>query len=227
MAVILEKKSLNSFIVDREKKILKLCKSKSVLHLGCADYPFSVEQHREGNLLHEKLFKIAKNVFGIDFSQEGIDFLKSLGYENLLVGNVEELDKLNLIEKYDVIVAGELLEHLSNVGKFYENISCVMDNDSILIVTVPNAHSIKSFIRVLFGNELIHSDHVYYFSPATIEHICKRYDYELLAYFYYLSEPNGFIKRLMFLPIKHFIKFISPYIGDGLIFIMKRCLKNG
>lgn len=220
--IAFKKKKLKGFIVSREKVILELCKSKTVLHLGCADYPFSAERHITGTLLHKKLCEAAKTVLGVDCNAKGIDFLRSLGYENLLVGDVENLDVLHLTEKYDVIVAGELLEHLSNVGKFFENIHGVMNKNSILIITVPNGHSIKGFARSLWGNELVHPEHVCYFTPATIDHLCERYGYQVLEHFYYLAEIRGTVKRLMFLPIKYFMEFVSPHVADGLIFIIKR-----
>lgn len=225
--ILLERKKLNRTVVDREKKILELCKSKSILHLGCADHPFSVERHIAGTLLHEKLSRIANRIWGVDCSIKGIDFLKSLGYENLIVGDVEDCGKLDLREKYDVILAGELLEHLSNVGRFFENVIRTMSDDSILIITVPSAHSIKSFLRVLLGNELVHADHLYYFSPATIEHICKRYKCEFLEYCYYLSEPHGILRKIVFVPVKYFIKLLCPSISDGLIFVLKKGVDSG
>jgi len=224
--ILLERKKLKGVVVDREKKILELCKRRSVLHLGCADHPFGKEQYQKGILLHQKIADVTNDLMGIDLSTEGIAWLTSVGYKNLLVGNAEKLSELGIKCKFDVIVAGELLEHLSNPGMFLSSVHPLMAQGGVLIITVPNAHAVKSFIRILFlRKELVHPDHFYYFSVATIEHICKRYNYELLEYFYYLSNPNGISKKLIFLPIKYFIKFISPYMGDGLIFIIKS-LKN-
>lgn len=222
MRVILENKRLKGLIVNREEKIVELCKNNSVLHLGCADYPYSVEQYRTGKLLHEKLKKVAKQLLGIDISQEGLDYLTSLGYSNLIKGDVEEIGKIEINEKFHIVVAGELFEHLSNPGKFFENVSTIMENDSIIIISVPNAHSLKGFIRVLFGRELLHPDHLTYFSPGTVEHLCKKYNYELLTYFYYLSESTNIIKSILFFPLKYFIQFFASTVADGIIFIIKK-----
>lgn len=222
MSIILENRKLNGSVVDKEELILKFCRGKTVLHLGCADYPYSIEQHNSGKLLHEKIHKVAQRTFGLDISQEGIAFLKSLCYEDVFVGNVERLGEVKAKGQYDVIIAGELIEHLSNVGGFYENIIEIMNDNTILIITVPNAHSIKGFVRVLTGRELIHPEHVCYFSPATIEHLSKRYNCNLMEYFYYLLEPDSILKKVVFTPIKYFIKFICPYISEGLIFVLKK-----
>jgi len=220
---ILESKKLKGFLVDRTKKITSLCRGKSVLHLGCADYPFSKERYKCGNLLHQKITEVAKYVVGIDLSAEGIGFLASLGYKNLLIGNVEKLEELGINHQFDMIVAGELLEHLSNPGMFFSGVKSLMANDGILILTVPNAHAIKSFVRVLlFRKELIHPDHVFYFSQATIDHFCKRYSLKIREVFYYLTKPTNITKKFFYPFLFIFIKYLSPYIGDGLIFVIEK-----
>ena len=74
-----------------------------------------------------------------------------MGFENLVVGNVENLKDIGIDGTFEVIIAGELLEHVGNVGKCLENIHCLMDKESILVVSVPNAHSAKSFVRVFWA----------------------------------------------------------------------------
>ncbi|PKP61704.1 hypothetical protein CVT91_02235 [Candidatus Atribacteria bacterium HGW-Atribacteria-1] len=220
---MLESKELKGSLVRKEKKIVSLCEGKSVLHLGCADYPFGKEQYRNGNLLHQKIANITDDLIGVDLSTEGIAWLASLGYKNLLVGNVEKLNELEIKRQFEVIVAGELLEHLSNPGMFLSNVKSLMEDDGILIITVPNAHAIKSFVRVLlFRKELIHPDHVYYFSQATIEHLCKRYELKIKETFYYVTTPLNVTKRFIFLVPYVFMKYLSLYVGDGIIFIMEK-----
>jgi 2-polyprenyl-3-methyl-5-hydroxy-6-metoxy-1,4-benzoquinol methylase len=220
VGILLESKRLKGFIVKKDEKILELCKGKSVLHLGCADYPFGVEQYNARRLLHAKIHDVAKTLFGIDINQDGVHFLKSIGFSDVIVGDAEKLNNLDNMGKYDVVVAGELLEHVSNVGKLFESLNSLMHNDSLLIVTTPNAHSLKNFLRVLIGRELIHPDHLYYFSPATIDHISKKYSYEIKGNYYYTGEPSGFLKKLLFAPMKLVIKHLAPFISDGLIIVL-------
>lgn len=60
MKVVLENKGLKGTVVNREALILSYCKNKTVLHLGCADWPYSIEQQQNGALLHEKLHKVIR-----------------------------------------------------------------------------------------------------------------------------------------------------------------------
>lgn len=219
------KRLKKSVPVDRTDYILSVCVGKSVLDLGCTDYPTTLEKLAKGLLLFPRLHEVSGRLLGIDNSKEGITLLRSLGYSNIIFGDVEVFECFDKNDSFDIIIAGEILEHLGNVGAFLKNIRSIMRRDSILILTVPNAHSLKSFIRVLQGKEIVNSDHLYYFSQATVEHLCKRYNLFVEECLYYigLTKPSGRIKKLINIPLTFFLKRVSPYTSGGLIFVI-RCL---
>lgn len=222
MSNIIEKKRLTGHVLKRETLILDLCKNKNVLHLGCADWPFTEELISKSGLLHGKLYLEAKNLAGVDLSKKGIEYLKKIGYENLYVGNVEQINTLGINEKFDVIVAGELLEHLSNPGMFLANIHILMNDCGVLIITVPNTFAIREQLRAIMGIERVHPGHVFYFSPLTLGHLCRRYNFRVKKYYYYLHKTRKLIFRLM----SFLIKAVTPYVSDGLIVIIERDNKN-
>ena len=47
--------------VNRERFIIDCCKDKKVLHLGCADWPYTEERIQDGSWLHEKISNVTKN----------------------------------------------------------------------------------------------------------------------------------------------------------------------
>ena len=71
MSITLEKKQLRGSLLDREERILAYASGKTVLHLGCSDYPYSLEQYKQGNLLHDKLHTVSKSLVGVDISTRG------------------------------------------------------------------------------------------------------------------------------------------------------------
>ncbi len=207
--------------VDRQGLILSLCTGKNVLDLGCADYPMTGEKLRDGELLYAKLYEVAAKLTGVDYSREGIEILESQGYQNLLLGSAEELDELEIDETFDVILAGELIEHLMNVGMFFQGAARLMSPETSLVVTVPNAHAIKRFLRVLSGSEMVNKDHAYYFSQANIELLCDRHGLCVDQCYYYLADVDGALKKALFAPLKFFIRHVSPYVADHLIFVCR------
>ncbi len=215
------KKLVKSKPIDRQAFMLSYCSGKNVLDIGCADYPMTEEKARNGDLLYTNLYEVAAKVTGVDYSREGVEVLRSLGYENLIVGDAENLAALELDESFDVIVAGELIEHLMNVGKFFEGVRSRMTADTSLILSVPNAHAAKRFLRILFGSELVNKDHAYYFSQANIELLCERHSLRIDECYYYLAGASGLIKKALFMPLKLAITYLSPYVSDHLLFVCR------
>jgi len=213
------KKLPRSIPVNRHDLMLRLCEGKTVLDLGCADYPMTEERYRKGELLFAKLRKVAKNVTGVDNSLDGLETLRSLGFDDLVLGNAEELGELEMKGPFDVILAGELIEHLFNVGRFFEGVKQLMSPHTILIISVPNAFAIKRFLRVLAGSELVNKDHAYYFSQANIELLTTTYGLHIRETYYYLAELHGRVKNILFAPLGIFVKHLCPYVSDHLIFL--------
>lgn len=157
-------------VVDREGYILNCCQGKSVLHLGCAAWPFTKELFESRRLLHEKLEKVCASLAGIDISEEGVSFLKSRGVKNLFITNVSKLEEIIQILGWTpkLMIAGEILEHVDAPGEFLRECVSHMPKDCQLLVTVPNAFSVKGFMRVMVGHEKVASDHLYYYLYVTM-----------------------------------------------------------
>jgi hypothetical protein len=81
-------------IVNRENLLITLCTDKSVLHLGCSNYPFTEKKLASGTLLHAKLNKIASRCHGVDCEASSLSILKkAFPSASFFHGNVEELDE--------------------------------------------------------------------------------------------------------------------------------------
>jgi 2-polyprenyl-3-methyl-5-hydroxy-6-metoxy-1,4-benzoquinol methylase len=113
---------------------------KKILHLGCTNYPYTNEAIENGVLLHIELEKISEEVYGFDFDQKGIEILEKNGSRNLYQADLEKLDEVPLDKTFDVIVAGEMIEHLNNPGLFLQGIQRFMNAETRLIITTINAY---------------------------------------------------------------------------------------
>lgn len=151
-----------------------LVKDKRVIHFGCVDHlPLIPVRRAQGNWLHEILSQSASAVVGIDISQEGIAYLKNEGFE-AYVSNVvtEEIPAPVKAQRWDYLLAGEVVEHIGNPVEFLENIrrkyAPVTER---IIVTVPNAWGYTSLRQAMRGVELINTDHRFWFTPYTLAKI--------------------------------------------------------
>jgi len=203
-------------IVDREQFVLDLCKGKRILHLGCADFPYTEEKLASGRWLHQKVSNIASSCLGIDLDSDTIAYLrKHYGIKNVIHGNAEHLDDIKE-GLFDVILAGEIIEHLNNPGLFLDTARTILKPDGKLIITTVNAFCLRRFIRIPFGSESIHPDHVYYFSHTTLQTLARRFGYKLLeAHSYRLPNVRPFLPYI----VERFASAITPNWGEGIIHV--------
>jgi 2-polyprenyl-3-methyl-5-hydroxy-6-metoxy-1,4-benzoquinol methylase len=144
-----------------------------VLHFGFVDSPFSVERTKEGNLLHQRLQSVAGLVYGLDIDAQSIDAYRKLtgDRENSFLDIQKSLPQVDFLSRdYEVILFGEILEHLLYPAAAMANLLriCQLNPRARLCITVPNAYSAMAFFTALCGDELVHPDHYYYFSPMTL-----------------------------------------------------------
>lgn len=210
-------------LVDRVEFIKKMCEGKKVLHLGCTNYPYTNESIENNVLLHFDLKKVSGELHGFDFDLDGLEILKQAGETNLHQGDLEKLDEVNLNETFDVIVAGEMIEHLSNPGLFLRGIKRFMNKKTNLLITTINAYSgMRFFIYGLRGkggeNEPVHPDHVAYYSYKTLKLVLEREQLNVANfYFYDLGPEHRQFARWYNNLINDACVKISPQLSDGII----------
>jgi hypothetical protein len=146
--------------------------------LGCTDWPLTAERAKAGILLHQSLLAAGSDVVGLDLDQNGVDFFNSNGLGPCIAGNVETISLAEVGGKpFDVILAGEIIEHVENPGLFLRSCLPLIAKDGILIITTINAYCLFRIARYLFGREVVHEDHNYYFSARVLERLTSRCGY--------------------------------------------------
>lgn len=201
----------NSNLVDRVKYLQDICRNKTVLHLGATAAPVTVSAVKSGRLFHLKLNEVSSSVVGLDISSEMIEWLSlNCQINNIRYGNIEKPEDYPQ-EDFDVILAGEIFEHLSNPGKALDAIRDVIQPGTKLIITVPNAYSLKGFIRAVGGYELIHPDHTLHHSPYTLKSLLERHGFTIENYFNYVNGGQGLAAD-----ISNYILKFFPQLTEGI-----------
>ena len=177
-------------MVERVKYIKNACAGKKVLHLGCTDYPFTKQMIENKMLLHFELEKSAKELYGFDFDEKGIEILSAAGTKNLYRADLEKLEEVALDETFDVIIAGEMIEHLSNPGLFLKGIQRFMTPATNLLITTINAYcGMRMLTYGLRGKggavEPVHPDHVAYYSYSTLKVLIERENLRVNRFAFY------------------------------------------
>jgi len=167
--------------VDRIAYIRKACENKAVLDLGAVDETAFFKKRGKGSWLHEEIAKVAVQVVGLDTAgivpEDGVAIA-----DNAIIhrGNILELaDFLHKIGRIpEVIVAGELIEHLDNPLAFlksFKDISIL--NGSELLLSTPNATALHNCLVAVANCESTHPDHLCILSFKTISTLLSRAGY--------------------------------------------------
>ena len=155
---------------DRIEHILSRVQGPAVLNIGC------VGEAKAKFQMHKRLCESFPGsiIWGIDTDQEGIKQLRGKGYQ-VLVGDAEVM---RLDRKFDTVVAGELIEHLANPGRFLEACAGVLNRGGKLVLSTPNPFS-AMYSLMFWKNHgrAFNRGHACWFCPQTLEQIASRYGF--------------------------------------------------
>ena len=105
-----------------------------VLEIGCAT----------GQTLEYLREKGAQYVVGIDCFPDAAAAAKKRGLNEVIVGDIEQLELKFAPESFDLVIASHVLEHLSDPWTVLRKISRIMKRDGQLVGALPNVrhHSV-------------------------------------------------------------------------------------
>ncbi len=167
-------------IKDRWDVMKDLVTGKSVLDLGCVDHEAEKESGEEW--LHRKIKSCSKDLLGVDYQIEAVQELRSKGY-HVEAGNVEAL---NLGRTFDVITAGNIIEHLSNPGLFLDSVRRHMDEKSLFLLTTDNCYGLRSLKAIFLRDGVVpNSEHVMTFEEEILRQFLERHGFEIIGFYYY------------------------------------------
>jgi hypothetical protein len=144
------------------------------------------EKVKSAAWLHAKLGDAAAHLVGIDADSEGVSIARDLGYETAVadcqsIASIAETG----VEPAEVIIAGEIIEHLDRPGDFLDAVRQLIARDGELVITTPNSTSLTNTLLAFAGREVQNADHVNWQSWRTLDALLTRHDYRLTELAYY------------------------------------------
>ena len=133
---------IKTFKINQNKTPLKNIK---VLDIGCG-----------GGLLAEPMCRLGAEVTAIDASEKNINVAKLHSKKNDLKINYicTSPEKLQIKNKFDVILNMEIVEHVEDVNFFLKSSSKLLKKNGIMFIATLNK-TLKSYIFAILGAEYI------------------------------------------------------------------------
>jgi SAM-dependent methyltransferase len=159
--------------------LTRFAAQKRVLHLGAVGCTLGSTQAKvdaAASSVHAFLTRISTCV-GIDLDREAVAGLTEAGvFDNLIAADVQTLSRDQIpLPTIDVIVAGDVIEHLSNPGAMLDSMRRLSDEGTKLVITTPNALGLPNFMRYGMNRFRDSPDHVCSFSYMNLESLLGRH----------------------------------------------------
>lgn len=147
---------------------------KDVLDIGSAHHDPTTEAGP--HWVHKAIRERAGSVIGLDLDPEDVGYLQGKGYD-MVVGNAHGFD---LGRKFDVIFAGDLIEHLENHEGFLESCKAHLKPGGEIRISTPNPWHWKFILRAALADEVPNNpDHTCWLCPRTLRQMAGRHGLEL------------------------------------------------
>lgn len=186
------------FTIPKIRFATERCRNKRVLDLGCVMHvPEAVNR---SDFMHRALAEVASTVVGLDLHEAGVAALRAQGYD-VVVGDAENF---RFDQPFDVIVAGDIIEHLGNMDDFLTSCLTALKPGGKILIQTPNPWYWRNIAKAILYPEVPNNpEHTCWFDPRTLRQLAERYGLtlgEVAVQFH-----SSIIERILPLPrgIKH------------------------
>lgn len=155
----------------------KYVRGRKVLDVGCVNH--NPENYKSRYWVHKAIRTVAASCLGMDLYGPGIAYLRERGYD-VVGGNAEGFD---LGQKFDAVVAGEIIEHLGNASGFLESVKRHLSPDGVLVISTPNPWYWRFLVKAgIFADVRPNREHVCWFCIATLQALLSRHGFEIIEH---------------------------------------------
>lgn len=208
-------------ITNRQKEICRLVAGKRVLDVGCVNHNARL---REKLSLHHEISCAAAKVIGLDYEQFEVEAMRAEGHD-VVVGDACDF---SLGQQFDVVVAGELIEHLLNVRGFLLCCRTHLKDGGTLVLTTPNGISLAFGLEsILLGREFNNPDHCCLYSATTISLLLKKCGFEVEKIDYIAQTTHHDCRFFAFLAklkvaVERIVGLVRPNLCSTMIVVAKK-----
>ncbi len=190
-------------------------KNKNILDVGCYDGTFLSLIKNKNN-----------NFYGLEASDWGVQESrkKGLRVQQYFFDGEKKLPFENNF--FDLVIAGEIIEHIYDTDFFLEEIFRILKPNGKLLISTPNLASLGRRLLLLFGkNPLIEvspnepgvAGHIRYFTFKTLQALLAKHNFKII-----ISRSDGVNFSNSGIIRSKFLAKIFPQIGASVICLARK-----
>lgn len=158
--------------------VTPLVRGKTVLDVGSIGHSYA-GGYKTWNFAVLREHAASIRGFDLESLAGDIQRARSDGYD-IDIGDAESYVSP---EPVQVVFAGDLIEHLSNPGRFFDSAYRSLADGGRLVLTTPNTYSFAKLVRVVArrtNEPPVNPEHTCYYTPRTLEHLASRHGFTLV-----------------------------------------------
>jgi 2-polyprenyl-3-methyl-5-hydroxy-6-metoxy-1,4-benzoquinol methylase len=166
---------------ERFEQVRPYLEGRTVLDVGCASGA------NRPDWVHALIAAEARDVVGLDVDPEAVAAIRKRGYQVELA----DAETMDLGRHFDVVYAGELIEHLDNPGAFLRAARRHLRPDSSLVLTTPNPFCFTNFVYRIGGKPKLNRDHTCWYCEDTLRQLLDRHGFTVVEVRYLRHRTMG------------------------------------
>jgi 2-polyprenyl-3-methyl-5-hydroxy-6-metoxy-1,4-benzoquinol methylase len=175
----------------------------------------------------ERLFNVGfRKIHGIDID------LSALGssHATASTANLDEHELGLGHERYGLISAIEVIEHMENPGRFFSHMQTHLAKDGLLLLTSPNVQSLRCRLRFLLSGKLQQFDekadptHISPMLFASLERILAKHNLEIAERWSFPEDGSSTISRPAVRRVSRLLSAVLPnqFPGDIICLLIRK-----
>ena len=159
---------------SRIEIIREFCSDKVVLDLGCVNH--DIENSEGEAWLHKSIVEVSRDVLGVDYLAGEVEMLRQQGFR-VIAGDVNLPLPIN--RKFEVIVVGNLIEHLSSFEGLLNNLRELLAPGGVVLISTANPFFREQYFYSALKNDIIvNQEHTCWIDPITLDQLSRRFGLE-------------------------------------------------
>jgi 2-polyprenyl-3-methyl-5-hydroxy-6-metoxy-1,4-benzoquinol methylase len=183
----LAKARVRELVDSRVAYLCEIASGMNVLDIGVVEHFH--ESSAFDSWLHQHICNVAKTCLGIDILEAEVTSLHDRGFN--VVAHDISMSALPL--QFDVIVVGDVIEHLNNPASLFQHAAQMLTPKGRLVITTPNPWYANAILKNLFDGKPFtdSADHVAWFDAGTLCELANRCGLVLDRYLGVKIEPSS------------------------------------